>query len=134
MDKKKIVKVAQELYCENEDGVYLINGVCDNCGFKMFPVQKYCPQCLAEEIKKELLPNEGIIYSYTTIYAAPAGFIAPYSVCNADIGEFRIYGMLVGENPFIGAKIKLELGTIRESEDTIYMGYKYKMEERCKEI
>lgn len=131
MAEKNIVKVAQELYRETSEGsVYLLSGICEKCGFELFPLQKCCPQCLAEEIKEQPLPTKGAIYSYTTIYAAPAGFTGPYSVGNVDLGSFRIYGMFSGGEPRIGAKVDVEMGVIRETEDTIYMGYKYKVAER----
>lgn len=128
MSEKPIVKLAEELYRETAEGEFvLVSGTCEECGFEMFPIQQQCPDCFSTKIKEELLPTEGELYSYTTLYTAPAGFSAPYSVGNADIGKFRIYGMIEGEEPKIGAKVKVKKGIIKETEEAVYVAYKYKV-------
>lgn len=89
-------------------------------------MQHYCQNCLGENVNEMPLPREGVLYSLTTITRAPAGFEAPYKIGFADLGDFRIYGMIYGDNPKIGDKIKVEYDVIRETEDAIEKGYIYR--------
>lgn len=67
----------------------LVGETCDHCGVKLFPPRDVCLVC--EEPAQELytFTGRGEVYSYTTIYDAPAGFesYAPYTVALVKLEE-----------------------------------------------
>lgn len=67
----------------------LVGETCDHCGVKLFPPRDVCLVC--EKPAQELYTFTGLgeIYSYTTIYDAPAGFeqYAPYTVALVKLEE-----------------------------------------------
>lgn len=57
----------------------LMGEICEN-GHKVFPPRDVCPDCRGEAKVPYAFSGKGTVYSYTTIYEAPAGFEqqAPY--------------------------------------------------------
>ena len=60
----------------------LVGEVCPHCENKIFPPRDVCPSCGQEAKTAYFFSGRGEVYSYTTIYEAPAGFDAnaPYTV------------------------------------------------------
>jgi uncharacterized OB-fold protein len=67
----------------------LVGEECDNCGTKLFPPRDVCVECAAPAKELYTFTGLGEIYSYTTIYDAPAGFesYAPYTVALVKLDE-----------------------------------------------
>ena len=129
MTEKQVVKTTALLYRAQENGkVELIGSKCKRCGHEMFPVQEQCSNCLHKELEEFSFPTEGVLYSYSTVVAAPAGFEGPYSVGYVDIGGMRVFGRIKGDEPKIGDKVKVVESVLRQSEDTIYKGYMFELE------
>ncbi len=67
----------------------LVGETCEHCGSKLFPPRDVCLVC--EEQAEELFTFTGLgeIYSYSTVYDAPAGFEhnAPYTVALIKLKE-----------------------------------------------
>src|SRR4030042_6652187 len=64
-----------------QDQRYRLTGVlCQDCGAKMLPRRLVCPQCRSRNLELYQFKGEGIVYSHTTVYDAPAGYegFAPY--------------------------------------------------------
>ena len=112
----------------------LVGEECDNCGTKLFPPRDVCLVC--EAPAKELFTFAGVgeIYSYTTIYDAPAGFeeYVPYSVAliNLDEGPL-VTAQLTDINPDdveIGQKVEMVTRKMRTDgkEGMIVYGYKFR--------
>ena len=75
----------------------LEGGRCENCGTTLFPVRPVCPQCRSRQVQRIPLSGRGELYSFTTLYHAPAAFASqlPYTV-----GLVRL-----AEGPLITAQI-----------------------------
>jgi uncharacterized protein len=60
---------------------------CAACGHLAFPPRPDCPKCLGGESRAVELSGRAIVYSFTTIHSAPAGFEAPYVIALAELEE-----------------------------------------------
>ena len=112
----------------------LVGEECDNCGVKLFPPRDVCLEC--EAPAKELFTFTGVgeIYSYTTIYDAPAGFeqYAPYTVALVKLDEGPVLTAQLTdidpENVEIGMPVEMVTRKLRTDgeEGMIVYGYKFR--------
>ena len=112
----------------------LVGEVCDNCGTKLFPPRDVCLEC--EAPAKELFTFTGLgeVYSYTTIYDAPAGFeeYTPYTVALVKLEEGPLVtAQLTDINPddvAIGQEVEMVTRKMRSdgAEGMIVYGYKFR--------
>lgn len=67
----------------------LVGETCDSCGVKLFPPRDVCLECQAPAYELYTFTGLGELYSFTTIYDAPAGFehSAPYTVALVKLEE-----------------------------------------------
>ena len=67
----------------------LVGETCDSCGVKLFPPRDVCLECEAPAYELYTFTGLGRIYSYTTVYSAPAGFdqYAPYTIALIKLNE-----------------------------------------------
>ena len=67
----------------------LVGEVCPHCAAKIFPPRDVCPNCGGEAKTAFAFSGKGEVFSYTTIYEAPAGFddTAPYTVALVKLEE-----------------------------------------------
>ena len=67
----------------------LVGEVCPHCESKIFPPRDICPECGGEAKELYTFSGRGEVYSYTTVYDAPAGFKenAPYTVAMIKLEE-----------------------------------------------
>ncbi len=67
----------------------LVGEVCPHCDFKIFPPRDVCPNCGDEAKELFTFSGKGEVYSYTTVYEAPAGYDAnaPYTVAIVKLDE-----------------------------------------------
>jgi uncharacterized OB-fold protein len=67
----------------------LVGEVCPHCDAKIFPPRDICPECGKDAKTTFAFSGRGEVYSYTTIYDAPAGFEAnaPYTVALVKLAE-----------------------------------------------
>lgn len=63
--------------------------ICNNCNKHIFPPRDVCPHCAAEKQSWTNLSGLGEVYSFTTMYNAPAGFeeFAPYTMALVKLTE-----------------------------------------------
>ena len=86
----------------------LVGEVCGHCDAKVFPPRDICPSCGEEAKTLYTFSGKGQVYSYTTVFEAPAGFedSAPYTVAMVKLDE----------GPFVTAQLtdldnrKVEIG------------------------
>jgi uncharacterized OB-fold protein len=112
----------------------LVGEECDSCGVKLFPPRDVCLEC--EAPAKELFTFTGVgeIYSYTTIYDAPAGFeqYAPYTVALVKLEEGPVLTAQLTdidpENVQIGMPVEMVTRKLRTDgeEGMIVYGYKFR--------
>lgn len=67
----------------------LVGEVCPSCEGRLFPPRDVCPKCGEEARTLYRFAGVGQVYSYTTVYEAPAGFEdqAPYVVALVQLEE-----------------------------------------------
>jgi len=112
----------------------LVGEECDHCGVKLFPPRDVCLEC--EAPAKELFTFTGVgeVYSYTTIYDAPAGFeqYAPYTVALVKLDEGPLLTAQLTDidpdNVEIGMPVEMVTRKLRTDgeEGMIVYGYKFR--------
>jgi uncharacterized OB-fold protein len=86
----------------------LVGEVCPNCDHKIFPPRDICPECGQDARTHFHFSGRGKLYSFTTLYDAPAGHEeqAPYTVALVELEE----GPLVTAQLTDLGEDKLEIG------------------------
>ena len=112
----------------------LVGETCDSCGARLFPPRDVCLEC--EAPAKELFTFTGLgeIFSYTTIYDAPAGFEhnAPYTVALVKLDEGPLVTAQLTdidkEDVAIGLPVEMVTRKLRTDgeEGMIVYGYKFR--------
>ena len=52
----------------------MVGEVCNECGSKLFPPRDICPECAKPAYEPFTFSGNGRVYSYSTVYQAPAGY------------------------------------------------------------
>lgn len=67
----------------------LMGEVCPHCDARIFPPRDVCPECSKEAKTLYQFSGRGEVFSYTTVYDAPAGYAesAPYTVALVKLVE-----------------------------------------------
>ena len=109
---------------------------CSNCGELSFPPRMICSSCRNKEHESFQFSGKGQVYSYSTVYQAPAGFEAyvPYIVALVDLEEGpRVTAQLTDVSPEdvkIGMTVQKVTRKISEEGERgmIVYGYKFRPE------
>lgn len=112
----------------------LVGEECDNCGVKLFPPRDVCLECEAPAKELYTFTGLGEVFSYTTIYDAPAGFEhnAPYTVALIKLDEGPVVTAQltdVDEDELtIGMPVEMVTRKLRTdgAEGMIVYGYKFR--------
>ena len=112
----------------------LVGETCNNCGVKLFPPRDVCLECEAPAYELFTFTGTGEIFSYTTIYDAPAGFehMAPYTVALVKLDEGPIVTAQltdIDEDELqIGLPVEMVTRKLRTDGDEgmIVYGYKFR--------
>lgn len=118
----------------NEQRYALIGETCDSCGTKLFPPRDVCLECEAPAKELYTFTGVGEIYSFTTVYEAPAGFAeyAPYTVALVKLDEGPVVTAqltdIVKGDLHIGMKVEMVTRKLRTDgpEGMIIYGYKFR--------
>lgn len=119
----------------------LVGETCNACGVKLFPPRDVCLECEAPAYELYTFTGLGEIYSYTTIYDAPAGFegFAPYTVALVKLDEGPIVTAQLtdmdSEEVEIGMPVEMVTRKLRTDgeEGMIVYGYKFRPAVRVRE-
>jgi uncharacterized OB-fold protein len=113
----------------------LIGEVCPNCDEKIFPPRDICPHCGSDAKSSFTFSGRGEVFSFTTIYEAPAGFdeTAPYTVALVKLVEGPMVTAQLtdlGETaPEIGMSVEMVTRKLRQDGDErgmLIYGYKFR--------
>lgn len=113
----------------------LVGEVCSHCEAKIFPPRDVCPYCGQEAKQTFAFSGRGTVYSFTTIYEAPAGFAesAPYTVALVKLEEGPMVTAQLtdwGDQPVeIGMPVEMVTRRLRQDGDErgiIIYGYKFR--------
>ena len=113
----------------------LIGEVCPHCDAKIFPPRDICPECGEEARAAFAFSGRGEVYSYTTVYEAPAGYeeTTPYTVAMVRLEEGPLVTAqltdLGGQPVEIGMPVEMVTRKMRNDGDErrlIVYGYKFR--------
>jgi len=113
----------------------LVGEVCPHCDAKIFPPRDICPECGKDAKTTFAFSGRGEVYSYTTIYDAPAGYeaTAPYTVALVKLEEGPIITAqltdLGEETVEIGMSVEMVTRRLRQDGDErgmLVYGYKFR--------
>lgn len=118
----------------NEQRYGLVGETCNSCGVKLFPPRDVCLECEAPAYELYTFTGLGEVFSYTTIYDAPAGFEhnAPYTVALVKLEEGPVVTAQLTdvdkENVYIGMPVEMVTRKLRSDgpEGMIIYGYKFR--------
>jgi uncharacterized OB-fold protein len=114
---------------------YLAASKCPQCGKTYYPSKSFCPVCMVEEMEDAAVDNEGVLYTFTTVYLGVKGFKTPYLLGWVDFPEQKLrfaaqidYDVQEAQSKLkAGQKVKMTIGVLNTSEDgKEVIGYKYK--------
>jgi uncharacterized OB-fold protein len=113
----------------------LIGEVCPHCDAKLFPPRDICPHCGEEARTDYQFSGKGEVFSFTTIFDAPAGYetTAPYTVALIKLEEGPVVTAQLtdlGDQPAaIGMPVEMVTRRLRQDGDErgiIVYGYKFR--------
>ena len=112
----------------------LVGETCDSCGTKLFPPRDVCLECEAPAQELYTFTGLGEVFSYTTIYDAPAGFEhnTPYTIALVKLDEGPIVTAQLTdvdkEEVHIGMPVEMVTRKLRTDgpEGMIVYGYKFR--------
>ena len=113
----------------------LVGEICPHCDNKIFPPRDVCPDCGGEAKDLYAFSGRGEVYSYTTVYDAPAGYQsdAPYTVAIIKLNEGPMITAqltdLDSTGISIGAPVEMVTRKLRDDGDErgmILYGYKFR--------
>ncbi len=113
----------------------LIGEVCPHCDAKLFPPRDICPECGQDAKTEYAFSGRGEVFSYTTVYDAPAGYetTAPYTVALVKLEEGPVITAqltdLGEEEVAIGMPVEMVTRRLRSDGDErglLVYGYKFR--------
>lgn len=110
----------------------LVGELCPHCEVKIFPPRDVCPECGQDARELYQFSGRGEVYSYSTLYDAPAGHEeqAPYTVALVKLDEGpMVTAQLtdIGDQPIeIGMPVEMVTRKLRSDGDRGILVYGYK--------
>ncbi|OGO66852.1 MAG: transcriptional regulator [Chloroflexi bacterium RBG_19FT_COMBO_56_12] len=113
----------------------LVGEVCPHCEAKLFPPRDVCPECGGEAKTLYTFSGRGEVYSFTTVFDAPAGYeeYAPYMVALIKLEEGPMVTAQLtdlGDQPVeIGTPVEMVTRRLRSDGDErgmLVYGYKFR--------
>ena len=121
----------------NQQRYTLMGEECPSCQTKIFPTRDVCLECTAPAKELSALTGLGEIYSYSTVYNAPAGFegMAPYLVAMVKLDEGPIVSAQLTDMDLdevqIGMPVEMVTRKLRTDGDEGMIMYGYKFRPLC---
>ena len=108
--------------------------VCNDCGKHIFPPRDVCPHCAGQKQSWTNLSGQGQVFSYTTMFSAPAAFeeYTPYTMALVKLAEGpMITAQLTdvdSDKVFIGMPMEMVTRKLSQegNEGQILYGYKFR--------
>jgi len=112
----------------------LVGEICQKCGKPIFPPRDICPHCAEAAQKTHAFSGKGQVYSYSTVYQAPAGYTEyqPYTVALVKLDEGPLVTAQLtdvdNDDVHIGMPVEMVTRKIREEGENglIVYGYKFR--------
>lgn len=101
-----------------EGSVRLVGSCCSDCGLRAVPPADVCPGCGSEAVAREVQPEEGVVYSMTTLHVGPRKWAKPMTLGYVDLTNgVRVLAVLQGEGHAIGGAVRVSTGKVGEEAD-----------------
>lgn len=113
----------------------MVGEVCGHCDAKVFPPRDICPECGEEAKTLYTFSGKGEVYSYTTVFDPPAGFVetTPYTVAMVRLDEGPLVTAqltdLEDRKVEIGMAVEMVTRKLRSATDErgmLVYGYKFR--------
>lgn len=112
----------------------LIGETCRACGKPIFPPRDVCPHCTEAGQDPRSFSGKGEVYSFSTVYEAPAGYTEyqPYTVALIKLEEGPLVSAQLtdvdNEEVQVGMPVEMVTRKIREQGENgmIVYGYKFR--------
>ena len=113
----------------------MVGEVCPHCEAKLFPPRDVCPECGGEAKTLYTFSGRGEVYSFTTVFDAPAGYEenAPYMVALIKLEEGPMVTAQLtdlGDQPVdIGTPVEMVTRRLKSDGDErgmVVYGYKFR--------
>ncbi len=117
----------------------LVGEQCHHCGVKLFPPRDVCPECSQEAQDLYHFSGKGQVFSYSTVFDAPAGYegIAPYTVALVKLEEGPLVTAQLtdvdNDGIEIGMPVEMVTRKLREDGDKGVLVYGYKFRPRLRD-
>ena len=118
-----------------EDPPALLGARCENCGALRFPALEICARCQRKGASEIALPDEGTVFTYTIIHAAPPGYAGevPYGLGVVELGDgLRVAATLLAADLTalrIGVPARLELFDLAGTDGEALRTYGFRIRE-----
>ncbi len=90
---------------------------CTACGTTNYPKHVVCPKCRGEAFEPVEIAGEGVVLTYTDVYALAIDYETRYlrlAIVELD-GGLRVTGQLLDERPKVGKRVRSTIGVVRET-------------------
>ena len=110
----------------------LVGEICPHCQVKIFPPRDICPECGEHARTLYKFSGRGEVYSYTTVFQAPEGYVenAPYTVALVRLEEGPMLTAQLtdlGDEPVeVGMPVEMVTRKLRSDGDRGMLVYGYK--------
>ena len=113
----------------------LVGEVCPHCDAKLFPPRDICTECGQDAKTEYAFSGRGEVFSFTTVYDAPAGYdtSAPYTVALVKLDEGPVITAqltdLGDDEVKIGMPVEMVTRRLRQDGDErglLVYGYKFR--------
>lgn len=112
----------------------MVGEICPHCDQKIFPPRDVCPECGEEARTLYQFSGRGEVYSYTTVFDAPAGHEdqAPYTVALVKLEEGPMVTAqltdMADQKAEIGMPVEMVTRRLRSDGDrgVLIYGYKFR--------
>ena len=128
-------------YWRTERVRYGLEGeLCLVCGKPIFPPRDVCPHCAEAGQKKHAFSGKGQVYSYSTVYEAPAGYTEyqPYTVALVKLDEGPLVTAQLtdvdNDDVSIGMPVEMVTRKIKEEGENGLIVYGYKFRKRLEPV
>jgi uncharacterized OB-fold protein len=135
VDKESLIMEIPRHWRLKKQRYALVGEVCPHCDAKLFPPRDICPNCGQEARTEYQFSGKGEVFSYTTVYDAPAGYESqvPYTVALVKLEEGPMVTAqltdLGSQKVEIGMPVEMVTRKLRSDGDErgiIIYGYKFR--------
>lgn len=81
--------------------IFLLGGICRDCGARFFPMHAACIRCFGSAIESVRLERAGTVNSFAVVRQAPRGYFGPvpYVLGHVELADgVRVIAQLIGKD------------------------------------